>query len=277
MTAHKGARHGLKLSGKLSRLEQQDKLLTSKLELESYNLVRPEVGIFKNAFTEVNIKTAKAKKLESDDDANNSSDHETIEQSLYCHEYSKKGRSKRKENIKIENKLVAGIHNLLGSTENDKQSNDEKITNKGQNKSLKTKHKQIKQADIVTEQALKMLTEEREANEEDTQNKKQKKTKYQKSLTKVENNMSTSKKRKRLKTDSDDTSEDETEYRIEEINEKMAFVQGLSKIQQIKTYCNEHEQVMPKKSRKKRRRIATTIKKKCKKLVNQLEKNLELS
>lgn len=185
MTAHKGARHGLKQSGKLARLQQQDKLLSG---LENFNA---QVSIIKPIMSK----------------SDQESDDELIEKALFCHEYSKKGKSKIKKIRKVEANLVAEINSSLNLS-------DQYVHNDEEN---------IAKSSTSSKQKGKKLHEKKKLLETPS-------TSLETSASSVKNNLKKINKRKILNSDSEDD-----QNSIDAINEKMEFLHKLKKQKQSKT------------------------------------------
>lgn len=99
-TAHKGARHGLKLSGKLSRIEEQEKILLAQIE---NNLRKEETNEWKLVKDK---KKKKIKKSKSDNLIGNPEDSEKLLNEInYNTEYRIKSKKKKKQQKQLDNIL----------------------------------------------------------------------------------------------------------------------------------------------------------------------------
>ncbi|XP_037955254.1 G patch domain-containing protein 4 [Teleopsis dalmanni] len=99
-TAHKGARHGLKLSGKLARLEQQEQMLLEKMKTsESHKM---ENNVLNDDIVNSAAKKSKKKKRKSeiiDEDITKSVTNESSENYEETSEYVKRKRRKQRAEI----------------------------------------------------------------------------------------------------------------------------------------------------------------------------------
>lgn len=281
----------------MNRIEQQNQFLVNKFGLNTKQHERPKEGIFKTVALAANGATCevtkKDKMLKNEDDSA-SSEEDKVEKTLFSHEYSKGGNSKKRHKKKLEAQLILQLENALGTSQNvninsdydvEKASKEKRTEKRGvieeSKKIKKGKKKKLKinGDDHLTTKALEMLAETvgQDANTSETI----KGLKKKKKLEVVDNQASTktsekSVKRKRLKSDSDDTSMDESEARIEEINERMDFVQGLKKITRSDNFGYENGMSQSKRKKKKKNK-ASLFSKKCEKLTSRLNKELDLS
>lgn len=149
-TAHKGARHGLSLSGKLARLEEQDRVLLEKLKNNG-----SKVGIFKgesksendeDGFTVVTSKKKKKKQKNQDktETEGNQSDHTS-------QVYLKKSKKKEKRDKKIEKGLIESLESKLEVMDDDqmKLNNLNKIPTQPDKKKRKKKKSSEEESDSV--------------------------------------------------------------------------------------------------------------------------------
>lgn len=259
--------------GKLNRVEQQDNLLMSKLGLQSSNPERPKEGIFKNVFSGALLcnQLKNKKKLLASDDEQNESDEDKIEEHLYINEYVELGDGKQKKDKKNEKALIKSLEKALAPTSNKTIEHDiDSVTQPDDTvtQPKKKRKKNKKKMDPLTEKALEMLDEDviKEIPKE--------KVEYRRENPKTTKAVDQSKamKRKRLQSDSEETSEDEGESKIKAINEKMHFVNTFKKIKGNSGTAEE---------RKKRKRKSKTktyqLSKKAKKLAQKLEEDLDLT
>lgn len=266
LTAHKGARHGLRQSGKLSRVEQQDKILSARLSLSNSNSQISISKMYATAFENSHCPDIKRVTLDSDQE---SDDEELVEKALFSHEYSRKGKSKKKTHKKVEASLVAGIDSLLTLSEgnalivptNQEKYNGLVMASTSSNLKSKKHHgKKIKCKDVKTEKSLLILNGNLETSASSTKT----------SLLK-------SRKRKILSSDSEEDQNDrEANTHIDVINERVEFLHDLMKYKPEENFKSEHNLPSFKKNKTKRKRLAKKMKKKYKKLADQFAKNLDI-
>lgn len=115
-TAHKGARHGLKLSGKLARIEQQEKELLLKMQTNPPEEIPDTWTLVKRK-----NKKNKEKSKEIDHPPPVEEDDAKLNSLLFTTEYSIKSKKKRKEKKKTEEELSTS----LGSVSLEKENNDD--------------------------------------------------------------------------------------------------------------------------------------------------------
>lgn len=107
-TAHKGARHGLNLTGKLSRIEEQDNLLMAKL------LAKEKPQKVFNEWTEVTGKKYKLKPLLVDEKKHMEEEEDDLAGLVNNTEYVNKiSKKERKEMKNLERSLANKISNSL--------------------------------------------------------------------------------------------------------------------------------------------------------------------
>lgn len=281
LTAHKGARHGLKLTGKLNRLAEQDDILLAKLKLRTEPV---QEGIFREIGTDqTDLKTPewqnakeKLKKpkflISSIDDHPNVKQDELIEV-LNIANYSKKSKKKRKKERKTELELIEQIESALKVTTgvSDEDSNgdfvvdEEQTPRKGsktskleklsdESRAIQKKKKQGKKShdrDYLTEKALEMIDAINDSNDSVTvemskaSGKKSKKKRKQKTQTLPSPPLSVPLIKKppvKLKTDTDsDSSANEVDV-VERINEEMHHLGKKRRIDRCEEFTTEFEQ-----------------------------------
>lgn len=161
LTAHKGARHGLNLTGKLNRMEEQDRLLMERIKGQ-----KAEVGIFKNSPEEwqtIKIKSRKVEKLTSL--ANSDSEEDEVKATLSLAEYSQNTQKRRQKSKKLATELSQHIEKAFSGLSSKpimqptpvavsivKNINEE-------SRAIKKKKKKGKPNDFLTEQAIEMIRE----------------------------------------------------------------------------------------------------------------------
>lgn len=154
-TAHKGARHGLKLTGKLSRVEEQDNLLTAKL------LAKEKPQEVFNEWTEVTRKKYKLKPLLVDERTHMEEEEDELAGLVNNTEYVNKiSKKERKEMKNVERCLANKISNSLCIDEDavkKKNSNVLELKNDS-NPIAKSKGKKKKKK-MISEQYLNLVKE----------------------------------------------------------------------------------------------------------------------
>ncbi|XP_055911966.1 G patch domain-containing protein 4 [Eupeodes corollae] len=141
-TAHKGARHGLKLSGKLARIEQQEKEMLLKMQTNNTTEEKtPESWTV--------VKSKKKNKRKSEEEKEPPATEEVDEESklndtLFITEYCIKSKKKRKEQKQTEEELS----NSLGSFNLEKESAEEQESTIAlvENEDIVKKHKKEKKS-----------------------------------------------------------------------------------------------------------------------------------
>ncbi|XP_063697982.1 G patch domain-containing protein 4 [Culicoides brevitarsis] len=278
LTAHKGARHGLKLTGKLNRLKEQDDALLAKLQERTKPVSE---GIFRE-IAPSDLKTpewqnAKNKKkpnfnISSIDDHPNLQPDELIDV-LNVANYSKKSKKKSKKDRKTELELIENFESVFGSDtkpaeeeknvdsdgdvicdDSIKKSKVEKLSenSKGITKKKKKKGKKGNN-DYLTEKALEMIDSgNEEIVQETTTSKKKKKKKKNKQQTEVKTPEipQVPKKPIKIKADSGSESDGNEVDVIERINEEQHHLRKKRKIERTEDFSTQFEQEHKKKCKK---------------------------
>lgn len=123
-TAHKGARHGLKLSGKLSRIEKQEKLLLKKMK---------KVTLSDNDEREKTLNEKKLKKLKKQKEANRETYTAIMDDSSESISSNSLKKKKKRKSVSF-NETVTRIYTVDPDTSfeseagsNKEESNNEQI------------------------------------------------------------------------------------------------------------------------------------------------------
>lgn len=144
-TAHKGARHGLKLSGKLARIEQQEKELLLKMQTKSEE----------NSDSWTVVKNKKKNKKSKPDADTEPEQDPKLNDLLFTNEYCIKSKKKRKEKKKTEEELSKSLdaisfekennqnETLHALSENSKSIKKRKKEKKTQKNQIKTRHRNV--------------------------------------------------------------------------------------------------------------------------------------
>lgn len=269
LTAHKGARHGLKLTGKLNRLKEQDEQLLAKLQARTKPV---QEGIFREIAINggdlktpewENVKTKKKFVISSIDDHPNVPEDELIEV-LNVANYAKKSKNKRKKQAKAEKELIENFEAAFrkekldsdGDVVCDEDQKSEKSLKKlnSQSKTIQKKKKKGKKSnDYLTEKALEMFDSGNEdiVEEKEVSKKKRKKNKKGKAdplptppIAEVP------KKPIKLKTDSGSESDAQEVDVVERINEEMHHLSKKRRIERCEDFSTEFEKSHKKKYKK---------------------------
>ncbi|XP_055378851.1 G patch domain-containing protein 4 [Condylostylus longicornis] len=138
-TAHKGARHGLNLAGKLERLKEQEERLLEKMSGKTENLTKME-----SDESEWTVVTTKKNKKNNQDTYSKMVEDEnlsTLNEILYKNEYANKSKKKKKKEKMIDKNLSDKVENI----EITKKINKSKESNEGDKKfKLSNNSKNIK-------------------------------------------------------------------------------------------------------------------------------------
>uniref|UniRef100_U5EPR8 G patch domain-containing protein 4 n=1 Tax=Corethrella appendiculata TaxID=1370023 RepID=U5EPR8_9DIPT len=143
-TAHKAARHGMNLSGKLARIEAQDNDLLMKLENRSFTDTLKEWQQVKNR--KKSKKTKIQQLIDPDDEKHPEEEKDELHDLIHHAEYFTKGsKKKQKKNSKLEETLI----NEIGASFNaydllpvEDESTKKKLSN------LNKKSKKIRKSDL---------------------------------------------------------------------------------------------------------------------------------
>uniref|UniRef100_A0A336KL33 G patch domain-containing protein 4 n=1 Tax=Culicoides sonorensis TaxID=179676 RepID=A0A336KL33_CULSO len=280
LTAHKGARHGLKLTGKLNRLAEQDNLLLQKIKQRNEPV---QEGIFRELSSDKgDLKTPewqnakeKLKKpkfsISSVDDHPNVPEDELIDV-LNIANYSKKSKKKRQKDRKTEMELIEKIEAAFDMTPKVSEAEDsdgdvvcdetQKIQKKSKVDNLnddsraikkKKKNKKGKNKDFLTEKALEMIKDEK--SDEIPTNKSSKKNKKKR---KQEETLPTppiiepkNSKKRSLKADSESEESSDPEIDVvDRINEEMHHLSKKRRIEKSENFTTEFQEEHRKKSKK---------------------------
>jgi len=131
-TAHKGARHGLKLTGKLQRIQEQEQAL-----LEKYSKMNdvPKSTMVSNEWIEVTNKKKKSKKDKDKDSCNKMNEENcekmneddnvnSIEKHLHLTEYIHKSKKKKKKEKKVDEEISNSFEYVkIGQNQKKQRSN----------------------------------------------------------------------------------------------------------------------------------------------------------
>ncbi|XP_055843503.1 G patch domain-containing protein 4 [Episyrphus balteatus] len=151
-TAHKGARHGLKLSGKLARIEQQEKEMLLKMQTNPIEEIPDSWTVVKSK------KKKNKKKSEEEEKASVPEEDSKLNSLLFTTEYCIKSKKKRKEQKKTEEKLSNSLVSVSLEKENDDETllalseNSKAIKKLKKEKKLKKKNKKNLNNDSYREQ-----------------------------------------------------------------------------------------------------------------------------
>ncbi|XP_058461621.1 G patch domain-containing protein 4 [Malaya genurostris] len=112
-TAHKGARHGLKLTGKLARVEAQDNKLLQELESKSFESV-----IKNNDWQQIQKRKKSKKKKRNEEkwvERHQEEEEDELKDMVHNSNYVvKKNKKKAKVEERVENDLVEEMNNSMG-------------------------------------------------------------------------------------------------------------------------------------------------------------------
>ncbi|XP_053698217.1 G patch domain-containing protein 4 [Sabethes cyaneus] len=245
-TAHKGARHGLKLSGKLARLEAQDNKLLKELESKSFESV-----IKSNDWKEVKRRKKSKKKKRNEEkwtERHQQEEDDELKDMIHNTNYVvKKNKKKVKEAAHVELDLVDGLEQSMGffdtlpedeGVEPDPQPTVEDELKELTNRIRKLDHNSItiKKKDKKKKQKLKttLQTNDKSLDDDESMDPTAKYRKDYKKKQKLNNKLlrelvsdevpqsKTLKPKKLLKSDSDasDSSDEERQDVVDKINDQ---------------------------------------------------------
>lgn len=276
LTAHKGARHGLKLTGKLNRMKEQDDALLAQLQQRTKPI---QEGIFREIGTNKDdLKTPewqngkeKLKKpnfhISSVDDHPNVSEDELTDV-LNIANYSKHSKKKRQKVRKTEKELIEKLEAAFGAatpTNNEEDSDGDAVCDEQQSKKIKKKSKlekissesrtiqkkDTKGTDYLTEKALEMLGSGDETPKVSKSSRKRNKKRKKALAAGLQIEPTSSKQSKvKLKTDSGSESSANEEDVVERINEEMHHLSKKRRIdrcdEEITGFQEEHKKRLKK-------------------------------
>lgn len=165
-TAHKGARHGLKLSGKLARIEQQERELLSRMQNTSTADADP------TNCQSTSKKKKKRKRERQVEEFTEQENQDELADLLYNAEYTTSSKKKRKEARKLDNELSSCLERFSMDRTALDEDGDTVLepafseTNKSRRKDKKHKKRKRKNKQFIPEPILDEKSNEKEAIDE---------------------------------------------------------------------------------------------------------------